>query len=405
MRIIQINATYNVGSTGVITADIHNLLLSNGFESYVAYAKTNLPKGQIKNGYKVGSFIGNKLHALLCRIGGKQGYFSRLSTLRLISFIKRINPDIVHLHNLHSNYINLNLLLKFLAKSNIRTVITLHDSWFYTGGCFSYAAVGCNRWQYTCGRCPQRLVGTKALLFDSSKKILKDRKKYLTAIKNLDVVGVSNWIASEAESTFLSQKNIFTVYNGIDTSFFKPVISNFKAKMNLENKFVILGFADKWLKCVNKSLLYDMCAYLKEDMAFVLVGCTKESEKQLPKGVIPLPYIKERETLRAIYSACDVFANCTREDSFALVNAEAQACGTPVVVFNNTGAAGTVSDSFGFKAQNGDNAAFIDGIDKVYKMGKEAFTKGAIDFVKENFDRKKNYKKYLKLYKGGDVSD
>ena len=190
MKVMQINAVYGVGSTGVIVEDLHNLSLKNGIESYVSYSTTNKNPAEIENGYVIGDTLGKKIHAVLSRVGGKQAYFSSSATKKLIGHIESVKPDIVHLHNLHSNYVNLNLLLDYLAKKDIATVVTLHDCWFYTGGCFHYTAAGCNKWQEACGNCPKKKQDTPALLTDNSAKILADRKKYFGKIKNLIMTGV-----------------------------------------------------------------------------------------------------------------------------------------------------------------------------------------------------------------------
>ena len=109
MKVLQINATFGNGSTGKIVQDIHKMLLSNGIESYVAYSVSDVSQRDVVNGYKIGCTIEKKAHALLCRISGKQAYYSYFSTTVLLKQIKNINPDVVHLHNLHSNYINLNM--------------------------------------------------------------------------------------------------------------------------------------------------------------------------------------------------------------------------------------------------------------------------------------------------------
>ena len=402
MKIVQVNATYNAGSTGTIMSDIHKLLLKNGFESYVAYSTTDVDENDIVNGYKIGGVFGKKVHALLSRIGGRQGYFSRYSTKKLISFIKSVKPDIVHLHNLHSNYINLNMLLEYLGENDIRTVITLHDCWFFTGGCFCYSSSDCFRWLESCGNCPRRYIETPAYLYDASAKILKDRKRYLGAIKNLDVVGVSNWVTSEAKRSILSDKNVLRIYNGIDVGFFKPILSDLRDRMKINDKFIILGFANKWLKSINRSLLEKLCSFLKDDMVFLLVGGEKPKGLVNSDKIITLPFINSREEMREVYSSCDVFANCTREDTFSLVNAESQACGTPVVTFSNTGAKETVSGEYGIKVKTGDINGFLSGIETVYKNGKQAYSAGCVDFVKNNFDKQQNYLEYLKLYIGGD---
>ena len=50
MKVMQINAVYGVGSTGVIVEDLHKLSLENGIESYVSYSTTNKNSQDIKNG-------------------------------------------------------------------------------------------------------------------------------------------------------------------------------------------------------------------------------------------------------------------------------------------------------------------------------------------------------------------
>ena len=395
---MQINAVYGVGSTGVIVEDLHNISLENGIESYVSYSTTNKNPDEIKNGYVIGKTLGKKIHAVLSRLGGKQAYFSSFATKKLIKHIENIKPDIVHLHNLHSNFVNMIMLLKYLGKKDISTVVTLHDCWFYTGGCFHYTSAGCNKWKESCGNCPKKMQDTPAYLKDNSAKILSDRKKYLGKIKNLYVVGVSQWIASEAERTFLKGKNITTIHNGVDTGFFVPTPSDFRKKHNLEDKFLILAPANKWLKSINKETFDTVSNNLPSDCVIVMLGCTESQKKGLPSNVLALDYIKDRDELRKVYSACDVFANCTREESLSLVNVEAQSCGTPVVTYRNTGVQETVDNKCSFSVESGNTEEMLRTILLIKSTGKETFAEDCAECVKKNFDKNTNYKKYLKLY-------
>lgn len=398
MKVMQINAVYGVGSTGVIVEDLHNLALENGIESYVSYSTTNRSPDEIKNGYVIGKNLGKKIHAVLSRVGGKQAYFSSLATKKLIKHIEKVKPDIIQFHNLHSNYVNLNMLLKYLSTTNIKVILTMHDCWFYTGGCFHYTANGCYKWLDACGNCPKKMQDTPAYLKDNSAKILSDRKKYLGKIKNLYVVGVSQWIASEAERTFLKGKNITTIHNGVDTGFFVPTPSDFRKKHNLEDKFLILAPANKWLKSINKETFDTVSNNLPSDCVIVMLGCTESQKKGLPSNVLALDYIKDRDELRKVYSACDVFANCTREDTFPLINLEVQACGTPVITYKNTGTQETVDNKCGFCVENDDAKGFLDAILSVKEIGKTKVTEDCIGRIKQYFDRDKNYMEYINLY-------
>lgn len=396
---MQINAVYGVGSTGVIVEDLHNLSLENGIESYVAYSTTNKNSDEITNGYVIGKTLGKKVHAVLSRLGGKQAYYSRYATSQLTKHIDRIKPDIVHLHNLHSNFVNLNNLLKHLAKRNIKTIITLHDCWFYTGGCFHYTSAECFKWLEKCGSCPKKMQDTPAYLKDNSAKILADRKKYFNMIENLTVVGVSQWIADEAEKTFMKGRNVCAIYNGIDTRYYVDTPSDFRKKYGLEDKFLILAPASKWLKPINRETFETVTNNLPEDSVIVMLGCNDKDKVDLPKNVLALSFIKDRDELKKVYSACDVFANCTREESLSLINVEAQSCGTPVVTYRNTGAQETVNNQCGFSVESGKAEEFLSAILKVKEKGRNAFSEDCHNWVIERFDRDKNYDKYINLYK------
>ena len=151
MRVLQINAVYEKFSTGRTTKELHEAMIAKGIESFVACPDL---ASLSENAYKIGNKLDWKIHALCSRISGKQGYFSWKATKGLLEYISQIKPDVIHLRNLHSNYVNLPMLLDYIAKENIATVLTLHDSWFYAGKCVYYIECDCHRWQEQCGSCP-----------------------------------------------------------------------------------------------------------------------------------------------------------------------------------------------------------------------------------------------------------
>ena len=104
MKIMQINTTCGIGSTGKICVEISQMLNENNVENYILYSsgKSNYPLG-IK--YTDEKYI--KTQALLSRLNGKYGFNSIYATRRLIRELKKFKPDIVHLHNLHGHNCNL----------------------------------------------------------------------------------------------------------------------------------------------------------------------------------------------------------------------------------------------------------------------------------------------------------
>ena len=392
MKVLQINAVYGHGSTGTIVRDIEQLCSAKGIECLVASPDPAVR--QAKRGYVIGNTIDHKLHAALSRIYGKQAYYSRCATRSLLKYMDREKPDIVHLHNLHSNYIHLNMLLDYLAKRDIITIVTLHDCWFYTGGCFHYANAGCYRWLEKCGNCPKQKLDTPAHLKDCSAQILADRRKYLLAIPRLTVTGVSEWIASEARRTFLKDTKVVTIHNGVDLNVFKPTPSDFRQRLGLEGKYVILGPASKWLSDVNKEVLDKFTKLMHPDEVLLLFGVDVQDTSNLPKNVITYGYTKNREELAQLYTMADVFVNCTREESLSLINIEAQACGTPVVTFNATATPETVDGIYSKSVECNDIRLMYNAIVEIRKSPKAIHA----EFIKTNYNLLDNYKLYITLY-------
>jgi glycosyltransferase involved in cell wall biosynthesis len=395
MKVLQINAVYGYASTGTIVKQIQDSCNDNKISAYVAFSKGAGESN--KYTYEIGSYVDHKIHALLSRIGGKQAYYSYFATKRLIRYIKRLKPDIVHLHNLHSNYINLNLLLKHIAKTKIATVVTMHDCWYFTGGCFHYANAGCLKWKKECGNCPKQRQDTPALFYDASDKILRDRAKYLNAIPRLTLVGCSKWISDECRQSLIGSRDIRTIYNGFDLDVFHPKESRIRRELNIEDKFVVLGPASKWLSEVNSQTYEYFVNHLSSDMVLVLFGCDK-IDSHLPSNVIQIGFIHSKDKMAELYSMADVLVNCSREDTLSSINIEAQACGTPVVTYEATGSKETVDGKCGFYTQTGNYSDLFDKVKYVKTIGKSNFSSDCISFVKEYYGLKSNYLKYIDLY-------
>lgn len=398
MRIVQINAIHGSLSTGVIMADIQRRCIDNGIDAYVAYSLLSIPEKMVVNGIRIGNAFDEKMHALLSRVCGKQGYFSTLSTIRFIRQLDTIKPDIVHLHNLHNNYINLNLLLRHLAKHDIATVITMHDCWYFTGGCYHYTDVGCHRWQSGCGHCPKRFQDIPAYLCNSSARILKDREKFLNAIPRLYIVGCSKWVAEEARKSVLRNCNIRYIYNGFDLDVFKPSPSVIAKRLGIEGKFILLGPASKWLSEVNQETLRYFVKALPSECVLVLFGA-KNTYQTVAKNVILYGYTHSREEMAQLYSMADVMVNCSREDTLSSLNLEAQACGTPVVTYEATGSKETVDGECGFAVKTGNAKRLFEYVELVKNNTKAYYSAACRTWIENNFNKELNYQLYIDLYK------
>ena len=396
MKIVQINAIYGSKSTGTIVREIQSYCEANGIESYVAYSIADRSDVSVPNGYRIGNKLTTKWSALLSRIVGKQAYANRFTTRQFLRWLDKIRPDIVHLHNLHSNYIHINMLLRYLATHEIATVITMHDCWYFTGGCMHYASIGCDKWKRGCGNCPKwRQI--PSFFFDQTHSVLKDKVKYLSAIPRLTVVGASDWVANEMKQSLLKNLNITFIHNGFDLDVFKPTPSEKRRELGLEGKYVILGPATKWLLPINKPTLDYFVSQMDSDMVLLLFGCSS-LDKTLPKNVMQIGYTNSPKEMAELYTMADVMVNCSREDTLSSLNLECQACGTPVVTFDATGSKETVDDKCSFSVATGDFGSLWGKVKEVHSMGKDAFSKQCQQRVLSEFEKSKNNLKYIQLY-------
>lgn len=397
MKILQINAVYGMGSTGRIVQDIHTALQKSGNESYVMWGISSTDSNE--NLIRIGTTFNHKIHALLRRIDNGQGFHSNASTKRLCKKIEQLQPDIVHLHNLHSNYINIEILLKLLAEKKIPLLITLHDCWFFTGGCTHYRTYDtCMQWKNGCNHCPMKKRSKRG---QQKIRTLYQRKKSL--FENLDFLffnGVSNWTTKAGEESMLLQARASkTIYNWIDSNLYRQRedIVDLKKKYEIkENEKIILGVSQGWGARKGLDDFREIAKNFEGDAKVFLVGeakgCTDE------KNLYFLG-TKNKEELIELYSIADVFVNPSRMETFGLVTIEAMACGLPVVAYNNTGSAELVSKSCGELVEDGNVTLMQSAIRKILAKDRSEYSKNCRVHVKNNFERKEQIDKYLQFYK------
>ena len=362
MKVVQVNAVYGEKSTGSIVRDLDLLIQETKNDSYVVYKETSIPA---KNSIQLGNMLDWKYHALRTRIDGKQGYSSHFYTIKLLKKFEKICPDIVHLHNIHSNFIHLPALIQYVKKRRIPLVLTLHDCWFFTGKCYHFSDIGCEKWKIQCEQCPKRYMDIPSLLKDSSSKVFRDRKKFFN-YENIYVVGCSNWMTSMAEQSPLFVKAQFhTIYNGVDTQIFSP-----RGEKHEKNTFTIVTMANKWFENKNKKARKNVLDFLGENGRILVIGCSPEQQKfyTSDKKVKALGYIKERSELAILYAQGDVFLNLTHIDTLPTVNMEALSCGTPVVTYNAGGSGELVREDWtGYVVEIDDVSSVLNALHKIRK--------------------------------------
>ncbi len=396
MKVLQINAVYRVGSTGRNVYELHTAMQKKGIESYIG--STHMDDTD-KNCYQIGSPVDWKLHGLFSRISGLQGYFSARATKRFLKYIEEIKPDIVHLNNVHANYINLPILFNYLKKNDIATVITLHDCWFYTGKCTHYTVEGCDKWKTGCGNCPNVRKDNKSWFFDRTLKMWKDKKNWYEAIPRLAVIGVSNWIIDEAKCSILKTATVMErIYNWIDMDLFRQVkTEKLRDTFKLNGKFVILGVASKWDNRKGLDAFIELANKLEPDKVIILVG--QLIDKVLPKNIIHINATNNLNELVKLYSLADVFLQLSLQESFGKVVAEALACGTPIITVDSTANRELVSEKCGIVLPTLDIEGIKKAIHEIQEKGKEYYSCECRLFAEKSFRSEKNIDEYISIYK------
>jgi len=396
MKIVQINAVYGVGSTGRIAQDIAAELHKQGHECYVFWAITCREDGNTRL-IRVGNTLDHKLHALLRRIDGKQGWHSKAATRKLCRELLQIKPDVVHLHNLHSNYIHLPRLLRFLGEYKIPTLITIHDSWMFTCGyCSHYFYHNCDQWTKGCTDCP----AVKKALRKDGARMYGIKEELYRQIPKLAINGVSQWTTEAAGRGILKTAKIQeTVYNWIDTELFEPQnnAAEVREKYGIpEGNKLILGVSQGWSERKGLREFLQIADEMRGEATVILVGedCGIPERENLKC----IGFTNNRQELIDLYSAADVFVNPSRAETFGLVTAEALSCGTPVVAYNNSGSAELVAPQCGALATDGDADALVSMTRRVLDNPKESYSVACRQWVLENFEKQTQLQKYVELY-------
>ena len=353
----------------------------------------------LDNTFKVGSKFEKKIHGLLSRIFGLQGYYSKKGTRKLLKYMDVEKPDVVRLGNLHSNFINFPMLFKYLSENDIPTVITLDDCFFFTGKCCHYTVDECYRWRYECGECPRKKKDNVSWFFDRTNKMLNDKRDFYRNIPRLAVVGVSHWISNEAKKSILSTAcYIETIYNWVDTDIFYPVDSlSLKYKYNLEIKFIILGVASEWSDKKGLNYFIQLAERLLEDEVIILVGKLSDSI-DLPSNIKNIEQTDDINELVDYYNISDVFLQLSLEETFGKVVAESLSCGTPVIAFNSTANPELIGYRCGYTLEYSEFDNIREYIDRIKKNKKNYYTTSCREYALKKFSKIENITKYISLF-------
>lgn len=397
VKLLQINTTVNSGSTGRIAEEIGKLVMQQGHESYIAFGRGHRPSA-LKT-IRIGNPWDFHLHALKTRLFDLHGFGSTKATRDFIEKVEKINTDIIHLHNIHGYYLNVEVLFNYLKQANKPAVWTFHDCWPFTGHCSHFDYVNCYKWETECFECPNKKGYPASWFIDNSKNNYRRKKELFTGLPNLTIVTPSKWLENHIKRSFLKEYPVKTIYNGVDLEVFRPVKKEETfEKHKLENEIYIIGVANVWSQRKGLDDFISLHKSLSGEIKIVLVGLKESQIKKLPEGIIGIQRTESVFDLAELYGGASVFVNPTYVDNFPTTNIEALACGTPVVTYNTGGSPEAVDEHTGLVVEKGDIKGLAEAIHSIIEKGKEHYTPLCRARAERYFNKDERFMDYLRLY-------
>ena len=392
LKIIQINTALNCGSHGRIVEQISRVAADRGFDTTIVHGARYLNKSQFAD-IQTTTKTRELLNGVRSLLFDAHGLGLKRVTKSLITKLKEMNPDIVHLHNIHGYYLNYKILFDYLAESGVPVVWTLHDCWSMTGHCAQFENYNCEKWKTQCHDCQYHTDWYPKSIIDRSSRNFELKKQCFTSVKNMTIVAVSHWLEGIVKQSFLSKYPIKVINNGVDLTSFRP--SAVSGDLSSQ-KFIILGVASSWDD--DKGIKEFVKLSQNPDYKVVMVGVNEKLSKQLPDTIVKVANTNSQEELAKYYSMADVFVNPTYKDSFPTTNLEALACGTPVITYKTGGSPESVTPETGIVVEKGDFEQLCEAIKTIKNNGKSYYSASCTERAERFYNKDDRFKDYIDLY-------
>lgn len=398
MKILCVNSYFNGGGAEQVFRQLCQRIKSDEIESFymVGRWQKDIPK---ETEVIYSNFFERAATTLIGGMANNTLLRTRKSRKRIVEFIKRENIDIVHFHNMHSNYIGIEDIEE-ISKHCSRVVITLHDMWLLTGGCAH--ACECEKWKIEeCKKCD----GNYSMKSFRHAHKLYEKKREIFINSNISFVAPSKWLYDKIMHSYLKNEDVRIINNGIELDRFQEYSkTEMRKKYNLPLDKNILLFVANGTNNIYKGFLYLTKALnlLKDKERYVLliVGNKDEDEINLPYETHLMGYVSSQTKMNELFSAADLYIHPSMADVFPFTVMESLASGTPVLAFRTGGIPEIVRADVGWLVEPGDYKGLKRHIEKIFKdkVCLESKTKQCRMYIEENFGIDKCIQKYRNLY-------
>ncbi|WP_027218054.1 glycosyltransferase [Butyrivibrio fibrisolvens] len=348
MKIVTFNWCYGVGSTGKIINDIEECLPEVDFFHIFEYYGSS----KKKNVYRLSNRVYYRICLEWARITGRKYDTGIIATWKAIRLLKRIKPDAVHIHCPNASSIDLFVLLNYLKKNGIKTIITNHAEFFYTGNCPH--ANECMKYVSGCGDCGNLRKATDSYFIDHTAKSWSKMKKAIAEFNQLTMVAVSKWqLDRMAMSPIVDNIRKVVINNGINTDVFR-----YNSEIPIDSVGKAIGLTKGDIAKLQRKIILHVTAHFSSnendpkgggffiklaksyienpEYVFIVAG-TCAPDEHVPENMLLLGNIQEQRLLSYLYNHAEVLVITSKRETFGMSVAESLCCGTPVVGFKNGG--------------------------------------------------------------------
>ncbi|MCS6882541.1 MAG: glycosyltransferase [Oscillochloridaceae bacterium] len=246
--------------------------------------------------------------------------------------LRRLRPDVVHLHNLHGG-IGAGWSPRFLAVAarHAPVVWTLHDMWPLTGRCvYSYA---CERFMSGCNAaCPTPRV-YPALPLHLVGPAWEERRALVAATPRLAAVTPSRWMAATARQGLWAGRRVEHIPNGLPLDQWRPLpraAARRALGLPINGPVALLAMPDLSDPRKGAGLLPALGPTLPPGLTLLAMGAGRPPLRAPGVRVVSLGFVAAADRQATIYSAADLLIHAAPQDNAPLTVQEALACGTPV---------------------------------------------------------------------------
>lgn len=401
-KVLHVNYSDMIGGAAIGVNRLHTALLKNGIDSKLLVCDkttndTNVigPTSTLEilvNQFKISlsRFIKKKL----VKTSNKETFSFNFFDTKVLKKINSYNSDVVHLHWIGNEMISISQLKKI----NKPIIWSFWDMWPICGAeHHSYDERYING--YTKFNRPNNESG-----IDLNRYIWNYKKKNF----NFDytITTPSKWFYNIVKKSNLHKnKKIIHLPLNIDISNWKPrniELSKDFFKIKNNKKILLFGSATSTNDRKGFDFLVNLFKQKKFKNCKLLVF--GEKPKKIEDLNIDYEYIgriKDIYSLNMLYSLSDVLLMPSKIELFGQIGMEANACGTPCVIFDNTGATDYIKHlKNGYISKYLDINDYAEGINWLIndEIKYKEISENCHKHISENFNDEIISKKFIELY-------